>query len=66
MNKTILKTALSAWWWENFTTDYVIDRNGNYKQMEDCIEELVLRLENYLDNDFIIIKNNDNDSFSAS
>lgn len=43
-NKKALRTALAAWWGETFVTDYVIDRNGDYKSQADCIEDLVIRL----------------------
>lgn len=41
---TETRKAVNAWWDETFTTDYIIDRGGNYKPQADCIEDLVIRI----------------------
>jgi hypothetical protein len=44
VRKQRIRDSLAAWWDETLITDYVIDRNGNYKPQADCIEELVIRI----------------------
>ena len=39
-----LRAIVAAWWEDTFVdTDCVIDRSGNYRSAEDCIEDIVVR-----------------------
>jgi hypothetical protein len=38
-----LRAIVAAWWEDTFVNDYVIDRSGNYRNAEDCIEDIVIR-----------------------
>jgi len=38
-----LRAIVAAWWEDTFVNDYVIDRSGNYRSAEDCIEDIVIR-----------------------
>ena len=38
-----LRAIVAAWWEDTFVNDYVIDRQGNYRSAEDCIEDIVIR-----------------------
>jgi hypothetical protein len=39
-----LRAIVAAWWEDTFVNDYVIDRSGNYRNAEDCIEDIVIRV----------------------
>jgi hypothetical protein len=38
-----LRAIVATWWEDTFVNDYVIDRSGNYRNAEDCIEDIVIR-----------------------